>query len=229
MERQELAARYLEGQMGRRVFLRRLVGLGVTLPAAVAYADLLRADPAAAATYDYYVYVQDYAYLGSPTRLASFGQTVEWGGFFSGGGHTHSATDPTAWINSGFKTGGSAYDRQMAFSGTFKYHCAETTHPLYPMNGKVKVPMSVSPASGPLGTAFTLGWSTISGLTDYSFDVQRRRPSDSGFVNWIKKTSTRGISYTPSARGTYRFRARTRNTATGVVTGWSPVLSISVT
>jgi hypothetical protein len=97
------------------------------------------------------------------------------------------------------------------------------------MNGKVKVPMVVSPTSGPLGTAFTLGWSTISGLSDYSFDVQRRRPSDAGFVNWIKKTNTRGISYTPGTKGTYRFRARTRNTATGVVTGWSPVLSIAVT
>ena len=229
MQRQELAARYLDGQMGRRVFLRRLVGLGVALPAALAYADLLRADPAAAAAYDYYVYVQDYSYNLKSTRLASFGQTVEWGGFFSQGGHTHSATDPTAWINSGFKTGGSAYDLQMAFSGTFKYRCAETTHPLSPMNGNIKVPMVVSPAGGPLGTVFTLGWSSISGLSEYSFDVQRRRPSDAGFVNWIRRTSTRGIQYTPNAKGTYRFRARTRNTATGVVSAWSPVLSISVT
>jgi plastocyanin len=228
MQRQELAARYLDGQMGRRVFLRRLVGLGVALPSALAYADLLRADPAAAAAYDYYVYVQDYSYSLKSTRLAQFGQTVEWG-FSTSSAYTHSATDPTAWINSGFKTPGSAYDLQMPFSGTFKYHCAETTHPLYPMKGNVKVPMVVSPAAGPLGTVFTLGWSSISGLTEYSFDIQRRRPSDSGFVNWIKKTSDRGIQYTPAAKGTYRFRARTRNTATNVVSGWSPVRSISVT
>ncbi|MEO8477430.1 MAG: hypothetical protein ABI572_10335 [Actinomycetota bacterium] len=226
MQRQDLARRYLDGQMGRRVFLRRLVGLGVTLPAALAYADLLRADPAAAATFDYYVYVQDYAYTPTSTRLANFGQVVEWGfdGFST---HSHSATDPTAWINSGFKTPGSAYDLGMAFSGTFRFHCAETSHAL--MNGNIKVPMTVYPAGGPRGTAFTLGWSQISGLTEYSFDVQRRRPSDASFLNWIQKTSTRAIVYTPTARGLYRFRARTRNTATGKLSGWSPVLSLSVT
>ena len=228
MQRQDLARRYLDGQVGRRVFLRRLIGLGVSLPAALAYADLLRADPAAAAAFDYYVYVQDYSYSPTSTRLAGFGQTVEWG-FDASSTHSHSATDPTAWVNSGFKTPGSIYDHAMSFSGTFKFHCAETSHPLNPMNGTIKVPMSVSPTAGPLGTAFTLGWSTISGLSEYSFDVQRRRPSDSGFLNWIQKTSTRAFVFTPASRGTYRFRARTRNTATGKTSGWSPVLTISVT
>jgi plastocyanin len=229
MQRQELAQRYLDGQIGRRVFLRRLVGLGVSLSAALAYSDLLRADPAAAAAYDYYVYVQDYQYLVKSTLLTSFGQIVEWGGFYSPDGHTHSATDPTAWINSGFKTPGSAYDLQMSFAGTFKYHCAETTHPLNPMNANVKVPMISSPTSGPLGTAFTIGWSQISGLSEYSFDVQRRRPADTSFKFWIQRTHTRAVVYTPKAKGTFQFRARTRNTATNVVSGWSPVLSISVT
>jgi hypothetical protein len=229
MQRQELAQRYLDGQIGRRVFLRRLVGLGVSLSAAIAYSDLLRADPAAAATYDYYVYVQDFSYSLKSTVLAGFGQVVEWGGFTSLGGYTHSATDPTAWINSGFRTEGAAYDRQMPFSGIFKYHCAETTHSLNPMNGNVKVPMLASPTSGPLGTAFSIGWSSISGLTEYSFDVQRRRPSESSFQFWIRRTHTRAVVYTPKAKGTFEFRARTRNTGTNVVSSWSPVLSIAVT
>lgn len=227
MERQELARRYLDGQMGRRVFLRRLLGAGVSLAAALAYADLLRADPAAAAAYDYYVYVQDFSYSLKSTALASFGQTVEWGGFLSTGGYNHSATDPTALINSGFKTPGSAYDQQMSFSGTFKYHCAENTHQL--MTGNIKVPMTCSPAGGPLGTSFTIGWSNISGLSEYSFDVQRRRPADTAFTSWIWKTSSRATVYRPGGRGTFLFRARARNTATNVVSGWSPVLSIHVT
>jgi hypothetical protein len=228
MQRQELARRYLDGQMGRRVFLRRLVGMGVTLPAALAYAELLHADPAAAATYDYYIYVQDFSYSTDSIRLASYGQVVEWG-FDALSGYRHSATDPTAWINSGFETPGNIYDQEMKFAGTFKYHCAETTHPLNPMNGTIKAPMVCSPAGGPVGTAFTIGWSNTSGLTDYSFDVQRRRPSDKGFKNWVNKTSSRASLFTPTAKGLYRFRARTRNTSSGKLSAWSPVLSLRVT
>jgi len=227
MERQQLARRYLDGQMGRRVFLRRLVGLGVALPAALAYADLLRADPAAATFYDYYVGVQDFSYYPASLTTAFVGQTVEWG--FQGSSYSHTATDPTRVINSGFKTQWNVYDAAMPFSGTFHYHCAETTHPANPMNGTVKVPMSASPVTGPLTTTFTLGWSQISGLTTYSFDVQLKTPSDTTWQNWITKTSDRGALYTPAGKGKYRFRSRARNTKSGKASGWSPVRAITVT
>lgn len=224
MERQQLARRYLDGQMGRRVFLRRLIGLGVALPAAIAYADLLQADPVAAAAYDYYVGVQD-AFFPTPLRTKSFGQTIEWG--FQGSVYTHTATDPTLVINSGPKTPWNIYDQQMSFSGTFRYRCTETIHPL--MSGVVKVPMVASPLSGALGTSFTLGWSNISGLTEYSFDVQRKGPSDSLWQRWITGTSDRAALYDPPTTGIYAFRARARNTGSGKLSGWSPVKKITVT
>lgn len=224
MERQQLAQRYLEGQMGRRVFLRRLVGFGIALPIAIAYADLLRADPAAAAFADYYVGVFDFSYLPTPLRIASVGQIVEWG--FQGSTYTHSVTDPTGVIDSGLKAEWNVHDQPMPYSGTFNYYCAEPSH--IAMNGKVRVPMSADPASGPLTTPFTLGWSTISG-GPYSFDVQRKRPSATRFRNWITGTSTRAVVYTPLATGTYAFRARARNIGSGVASAWSPVKKITVT
>ncbi len=227
MERQQLARRYLDGQMGRRVFLRRLVGFGVALPAAIAYADLLKADPAAAAAYDYYIGVQDFSYFPALQKTAYVGQVIEWG--FQGSSYTHSATDPTGVIDSGFKAQWNVYDAAMPFSGTFHYHCAETTHPANPMKGTVKVPMSASPASAPLTTTFTLGWSQISGDPAHSFDVQRKGPSDTTWQNWITGTLDRGIQYTPATKGTYSFRARTRSTGPGKTSGWSPARKILVT
>jgi len=224
VERQQLARRYLDGQIGRRVFLRRVVGLGVALPAAIAYADLLRADPAAAVFYDYYVFVQD-SFVPSPLKIGSFGQTVEWG--FQGSVYTHTATDPTRVIDSGPKTPWNVYDQPMSFSGTYRYRCTETTHPL--MSGVLKVPMTASPSTGPLGTSFTLGWSNISGLTTYSFDVQRKGPSDTTWKTLMTGTSDRAASYVPPTTGTYAFRARARNTASGMASGWSPARKINVT
>lgn len=227
MERRELAERYLAGQLSRRVFLRRLVGAGVTLGAAVAYSDLLRADPAQAAPfYDYYVTVQDFSYAPANLKAASIGLTVEWA--FHALDFNHSATDPTGVIDSGFKTPESAYDRPLPFSGTFNYVCKETTHPH--MAGAVHVPMAVGPSHGPLGTAFALGWSQISPIpSPWVVDVQRRRPSDNGFKNWLTGTTTRSTSYTPTARGTYKFRARINNTMNHNKSAWSPVASIKVT
>ena len=225
MERRELARNYLEGQISRRVFLRRVVALGITLPAAVAYADLLRADPARAQAFDYYVYVSDFQYDPATTVLANAGQIVEFG--FAGlNEFAHSATDPTRVINSGFKTAGSAYATAVPYAGTFSYRCKETTHDV--MTGRIRVPMSSAPTSGPLGTAFELGWSTISG-GPFTFDVQRRRPSEGSFQDWIVDTSNRAVLTKPKVAGTYRFRSRARRSATGKVSGWSPVLTIEVT
>jgi hypothetical protein len=50
MSRDELVAAYTEGAISRRTFIRRLVGMGVTLGAAVTYASVLSPTVAAAQT-----------------------------------------------------------------------------------------------------------------------------------------------------------------------------------
>ncbi len=226
MERQQLAQRYLEGQIGRRVFLRRLIGFGIALPIAIAYADLLKADPAAAAAASYYVGVFDFSYVPTPLKIALVGETVGWG--FQGSSYTHSVTDPTGVIDSGFKAEWNVYDRAMSYSGTFYYHCAEASHPGDPMSGTVRVPMWAAPKTGPLTTVFEFGWSTISG-GDYSFDVQKKGPSATRWRNWITGTTNRGGTFTPTVKGIHSFRVRARNISTGVASGWSPVRKITVT
>ncbi len=50
MSRDELVAAYTEGAISRRTFIRRLVGMGVTLGAAVTYTTVLSPTVAAAET-----------------------------------------------------------------------------------------------------------------------------------------------------------------------------------
>ena len=46
---EELVGQYIEGKLGRRAFIRRLVAGGISLGAALAYADALTSDTSAAA------------------------------------------------------------------------------------------------------------------------------------------------------------------------------------
>src|SRR5438552_6351478 len=158
MDREQLVEGYLGGQISRRVFLRRVVASGVALGVAVTYADLLRADPAAAsALYDYYEFVQDYEYLRKNLRVAAPGVVVEWG-FSSSSVHTHTVTDGTGWLDSGFVQPAKIWDQEMSYAGTYAYTCVETTHPANPMNGTVKVPVKATPKSGTISDTYTIQW-----------------------------------------------------------------------
>jgi hypothetical protein len=58
-------------------------------------------------------------------------------------------------------------------------------------------------------------------------DVQTQAPGSEGFTDWI----TGGVDGTPELPadpGTYLFRARLRDATTGVATGWSPVLTVTI-
>lgn len=223
-QRREAAKAYLDGQLSRRVFLRRMVALGMALPVAAAYADLLKADPAQAQTSDYYVHVTDFYYSPDPMTVSGLAKTVEFG-FDPFITSSHSATDPTKVISSGFKGPGNVYTATMSYAGTFKYRCKESTHP--PMTGTIRVPMSANPTGGPPGTYIELSWSQFSGGS-FHFDVQRKRPSETTWQDWILDTPLRGTAITPQAVGWHRYRSRARNTVNGKVSGWSPVLAIQI-
>ena len=90
MSRAELVQGYLDGQLSRRVFIRRLVATGVSAAAALSYAGLLEAAPAGAVPADFYLVISDVAFNnGSPANLTQ-GQGVE---FANHGGVAHTARD----------------------------------------------------------------------------------------------------------------------------------------
>jgi plastocyanin len=228
MDRQQLVDGYLNGQLSRRVFLRRVVATGVGLATATAFADLLTAEPARAAardTYDYYEHVEDFFFQKKSLKIGAFGKIIEWS-FNSQAGHFHSVTDPSRWLDSGFVHPAGAYDRQMPYAGSFAYKCAETNHAT--MKGNVKIPMQVSPLTGTRQTNFQLAWGGTYATGQFKFDVQVKKPGQTKFSAFQTGIGEYLGSYTAQTKGTHSFRARLRNTDINKSSGWSPVVSIQV-
>ena len=226
MSRQAIVEGYLDGQLSRRVFIRRLVATGVTAAAAISYAGLLDADPVAAQAADYYLVMIDNAFPESPLRLEQ-GQGLEFG---NGGSPGHNARDTTGLGL--FDTGPLGSSQSSGIftppgAGTFTFKCDETDHPR--MAGSVNVPLVVNPASGALGSSFNIRWAEAQAPTGFVFDVQRIKAGQANFTAW--RTGVRGASanFHPAARGLYTFRARVRKTANNRTSGWSPVKRIRVT
>ena len=112
------------------------------------------------------------------------------------------------------------------FAGTYPYHCS--IHPTL-MQGTVKVPMTASPPSGPLGTTFTLTWASAAPTGSLVFDVQRMDPGSTKFKKWQTGVTTLSATYMPALAGTYVFRTRVRDMNTGAVSKYSPKVSIVAT
>ena len=230
MSKDELVGRYLEGQMSRRAFLRRLVASGVSIGAAVAYADVLRAVPAAAAGGDFYILVADYSFTPALAKLAAPGRQVQWHNS-SLATHNHTATDTTGmkYFDSGPMTQGSDFFKRFIAAGTYTYICSELSHPTFPMTGTIKVPMKVDPASGPVGTVFTIRWASRDAPSNYVYDVQRKRPSDASFSDWKIGATAKEATFSPNRAGRFAFRARLRKTSNGETSGYSKPKTIDVT
>jgi plastocyanin len=228
MSQDELVQRYLDGQMGRRVFIRRLIGTGVAATTALTYASILEAMPAGATVADFYVFVQDYSFTPKSAGLM-FGQDVEFD-FYSGNTHSHSATDRSGmhFFDTNFVAPSGEASVGFPVAGTYRYHCKEpiSAHP--PMTGQIRVPMKANPMSGHLGKKFTLTWAT-SVPAGYVVDLQRRAPGASDFSSWKHGVHAKEGTFTPDRKGTFTFQARLRKLSNGTHSDWSPSLSITVT
>jgi plastocyanin len=230
MSRDELVRGYLDGQVSRRVFVRRLMASGVSAMAALAYVDILRTNPASAGTLgDFYVLVQDYSFTPDPAKLQKRGQRIRFN-FSGSSAHTHSATDvsPLALFDTGLTApGGVKFVDRFVAAGTYAYACKQAAHESF-MTGTIKVPITVRPKQGPLGDAFKIIWASGT-LAGYVFDVQRKNPGDANFTAWKTGVTTRSAMFTPGRRGTFRFRARLRRTSNGAASGWSTPKTLEVT
>lgn len=228
MSQDELIQRYLDGQLGRRVFIRRLIGTGVATAVAFTYADILQAMPAGATVADFYVFVQDYSFTPQAAPL-KFGQNVEFD-FYSGNTHSHSATDKSGmhFFDTNFVAPSGSVLVGFPVSGTYAYHCKEPAGAHAPMTGQIRVPLKADPNVAPKGKTFTIQWAT-SVPNGYVVDVQRRNPGASSFSWWKHGTTSKKDTFKPTKKGIFEFRARLRKTSNGKHSDWSPTRTIEVT
>ncbi len=251
---QELVQAYLEGQVSRRTFIRRLVATGISLAAAITYAHQLWGEAARAGSPgDFYTPGEpapadaeiQVTSSFTPTPLVVFhGAAVRWRFH-----EQHSVRNDLGFLASGFKPyydpdlygdtytdPSDTYTRRFPASGTFDYFCEHPSNVHPPMVGQVVVPMFREPKKDQVGERFRIFWASAPAPGGFGFDVQIRRPGDGGgnrrapgkWDDWKANIDKPSARFRPRQPGRYRFRARLRNDA-GAVSGWSPPISIRAT
>ncbi len=201
--------------MRPRSLLAVLVALIVLLPSADAAAG-----PPSGTT----VLALDDYFLPSLATVPR-GGTVVWD--FSDADRTHSATDGSGMglFDSGLVSpGGASFAYTFVAAGSYPYTC--TIH-MNEMNGRVNVPVRVSPATGELARSFTVRWATSAAPAGFVYDVQRKR-NDGAWSAWSSGTTDPKASFEPPRKGTYRFRARLRRESGGA-SDWSDAVPVAVT
>lgn len=131
----------------------------------------------------------------------------------------HSATSDDGFWDSGLQTDGDTFVRAFTSAGSFGYYC--TTHD--DMRGSVQVRPT---ASGTPEEGYTIRWASrkTSGL---ALDVQTRTGSGR-WETWQANTSSLSGRFDRAGTATWQIRARTRDTGTREVSGWSPAVKVAV-
>lgn len=223
----ELVERYAQGQVSRRVFIRRLVAGGLSLGAAMAYSDVLRAAPAEASHCDYFyepsttarvVYVRGGFDPAILTNVA-LGAQVQWR--FGIQHAAHQVRDQTGMnlYDSGPRRYCDHFEHTFVGAGRYRYACVDEHHGGANPVGEVRVPPTVTPSSGPPGTRFVIRWAStqVAGLR---FDAHLRRPGSTQWEKaWHNRTGKQA-AIVLTAPGEYFVRARTRVEGTTLASGF---------
>lgn len=245
MDETGLLRAYVEGQIGRRAFLRSLVRSGVSLAAAVAYADVLAAIPAEAATTEFYVAVANYLFDPNPAGL-SLAQATQGGVQFGvtgrgepevGGHRLQSPPGSGVWFDSGWVTDGNyspgiGAGWLLPGAGAYPYGCTDPDHG--EMIGTIRVRPRLSKTSVAAGETVTVRWASGTNVDlTHRWDVQRKDPGASTWTSWRVATTATKRAFTPSGAGVYRFRARTHlwpayAASPTLTAGWSPAVILTV-
>ena len=155
------------------------------------------------------------------TVTLSRGDTVKWRNT-GVVGHDVRSTLPGYFRSPGGAGGidpGDSWSRTFKAAGTFAYLCV--FHEDYDMTGTVRVPPRVTLSDG----EFRITVATVSSSsTKWRNKVQVQKPGSSTWVT-IRTTGSRSVAYDPKTRGTYKFRSAVKNTETGALSGYSPVVS----
>ena len=151
------------------------------------------------------------------------GSTVEWDWASSG----HSSTDSTGlnlW-DSGVLNAGATFSHIFTAAGAYHYVSTSDTG----MGGRITVPMHVWPRTGPGQSLFHFVFATEVAPNDYRYQLQRQREGDTGWHGFGETNQPSSKSYL--GVGTWRFRMRMQLYGFPTVyhSGWTPVVSITVT
>jgi streptogramin lyase len=159
-------------------------------------------------------------------RDANQGDTVQWT-FLGPGAHRVKDKSGLGLFDSGSMSLVSYYSATLTAAGTYKY-----TDPLHlpnvDANGKLSVPVLANPSKGTVTTTFTIAWASAPPAPGFAFDVEILRPG-ANYVSLLTGTTDTSASFVPdTGTGTYKFRARLRDVATGKAIDYSPGLAIKV-
>jgi plastocyanin len=183
------------------------------------------------------VSVKDFFYSPTPLKLR-LGDVVVWqnnspatphtatsDGVVDGTGISGLGLWNTGTVNAGKPSNGEPFN----WAGKFKYHCSFHATS-FGMRGSVKVLPAASPKSGTTATMFQLTWAEAAPPPGLVFDVLLKRPGQASVsLTGASGTTDLSATFTPDAGpGTYSFRARLRDPAGGLKSGYSPARRITV-
>ena len=198
---------------GKAAATRRILG---TFPLVVALL-MVFAQTAQAATIQ--ISVTNFQFNPSSPK-ARQGDTIQWN--FNGGTHTATDTTGMALYDSGSKSSGS-FPFIFTSAGKFSYQCK--LHPGQ-MQGVIKVPVKVNPASGGTGTDFTITMASVDPPNGFVLDLKVTKPNST--TQTFSNLTSRTFHFTPNAgTGTYKFQARLRK-ATGGAASFSSTKAVTV-
>jgi streptogramin lyase len=155
-------------------------------------------------------------------RRISLGNTVQWVLEAPG---LHQVQDATGLglFDSGLLPPVSFHKHVFRAAGTYAYVDPPTGD-----SGTIGVPVD-APAKGRIGEPFRVSWATVSPSQGLVFDAQYLPPGADSWVTWKSGVTTKSGSFTPTAPGTYQFRALIRRDDGSAGTDWSPPESVLVT
>ena len=148
------------------------------------------------------------------------GDTVRW--TWDSSGHTTTDTTGLGLWDSNIRSAGATFTHKFAHAGTFGYHCQ--VHFMFGMVGSVKVPLMLTTA----GTKVTVRWASSTPAAGFVEDVQQQKPGAASFTALATGSTAQSKAITLT-RGTWKFRARYRNSASGKASGYSPVATVKIT
>jgi plastocyanin len=154
-------------------------------------------------------------------RDVALGDTVEWTNDASVN-HTTTGARPLVLWDENPLSPGETFPRTFRQAGRFGYFC--DIHES--MQGTIRVPVRVTPASGGLATVFTVRVATIAAPNGFHYVIQRRKGS--GAWNPWRTVTGKTTSFDPTSPGRYSFRSKLERISDGQSSGYSPARSITV-